>query len=69
LRWVPGGWPRIRVTRRRFAPWARRLERLYPGAIEERGARAMVYDLHALIAEGERLDIVAVQLKGNRVRA
>ncbi len=44
-----------------------RLERLYPGAIKERGARVIVYSLHSVIAEGSRLDIVTAQIKGNRV--
>lgn len=46
-----------------------RLEHLYPGAIKERGARAIVYNLHAPIAEGGRLDIVTAQVRGNRVSA
>ena len=40
--------------------------RLYPGAVKERGARALVYNLHSPITGG-RLDIVTAELKGNRV--
>jgi hypothetical protein len=45
-----------------------RLERLYPRAIREGRARAVVYNLHDPIAEG-RLDIVTARLSGNRVQS
>ena len=46
-----------------------KLKRLYPRAIKGRGAWTIVYSLHAVIAEGSRLDIVTASVKAGRVSA
>src|SRR5205807_9460501 len=43
-----------------------KLARLYPGAITERGARAIAYNLHSPLTGG-RVDVVTAVLAGNRV--